>query len=134
MTNTRRFLLFAGVTAAALAAQGFWLATVQPQESTLLAVNQLNGGAEASSQLLAWQWLHQIPLHFAEIVMWLTGAWCIAPLLRRTWRSINALRAQSIRWFAIVISAIALSGCMRAYDKPENTLFTFPLNTSSASR
>jgi hypothetical protein len=119
MTNTRRFLLFAGVTAAALAAQGIWLATVQPEESTTLAINQLNGGADASSKLLAWQWLHQVPVHLGEIVMWLAGAWCMAPLLRRTWRSMNALRAQSIRWLPLVVAAIALSGCMRAYDKPE---------------
>jgi hypothetical protein len=95
MTNTRRFLLFAGVTAAALAAQGIWLATVQPQESTVLAVNQLNGSTDASNQLVAWQWLHQIPMHLGEIVMWLAGTWCITPLVRRTWHSMSKKSAPS---------------------------------------
>jgi hypothetical protein len=122
MTNTRRFLLFAGVTAAALAAQGIWLATVQPQEAAVLAVNQLNGGSDAFRQLQAWQWLHQLPVHFGEIVMWIVGAWCIAPLVRRTWHAMFGRRnplVRTIRWMPVVLAAFVLTGCIRSYDKPE---------------
>lgn len=115
MRHHRRGLLAAGFIIAASTADTVWLAWAQPQIATGLALDQVNGGAPAWRELLAWQATHQWPHFVAQAVVAATIAWWIRPIV------LTFLRAKSARkkLLPLLLAASTLTGCVKSYDKPE---------------
>lgn len=113
MRNHHRGLLAAGFVIAASIADTVWLSWAQPKTATQLALAQLNGGAAASREMLAWQATHQWPHFLAQAVIFLAVAWWVWPF------AVAFLRAK--RLLPLLVGATMLTGCMKTYDKPEYT-------------
>lgn len=115
MRHHHRGLLSAGFIIAASVADTVWLAWAQPQIATHLALEQVNGGAPAWRELLAWQATHQWPHFVAQAVVAATIAWWVRPIV------IAFLCAKSAekKRLPLLFAASTLTGCVKSYDKPE---------------
>ena len=137
MKHHHRGLLSAGIIIAASVADTVWLAWAQPKIATRLALEQVNGGAPAWHELLAWQATHQWPHFVAQVVVAATIAWWVWPFV------VAFLRAKGARktLLPLLLAASTLTGCVRSYDKPEyveidtsETGFLIPLEGNTADQ
>ncbi|MEY4386038.1 MAG: hypothetical protein RLY20_1321 [Verrucomicrobiota bacterium] len=123
----KRIILFGVLAASLWTTENWWLNTQQADLSAKLAINQFNGDA-AAHQLRAFQALKD-NVHLATgVVTLLAAVFLLGPLARKLGQHVREshLGAQLGKWFgkatalfALALLPALLSGCMKAYDKPE---------------
>ena len=123
----KRIILFGVLAASLWTAENWWLNTQQAELSARLAINQFNGDG-AAHQLRVFQSLKD-NVHIATAALVVFAAvFLLGPLAPKLVERVSATRLGERlgKWFAkaatLVVLALLpalLSGCMKAYDKPE---------------
>ena len=123
----KRIILFGVLAASLWTTENWWLNTQQADLSAKLAVNQFNGDV-AAHQLRAFQSLKDNVQLATGLVTLLAAVVLLGPLARKTVQQLRESQfgARLGRWFGkatalvtLVLLPALLSGCMKAYDKPE---------------
>jgi len=122
----KRMLVFGLVAATAWTAENLWLTSRQPQVSSALAVQQLNGGTHAAAQLRTFETLKDSVHLLGTGVVLVTALFCSAPWLRRggqaAWHGLARTRLGRLLTSSMLPAWLALlltSGCIKPYDRPE---------------
>ena len=126
----KRIILFGVLAASLWTTENWWLNTQQADLSAKLAVNQFNGDV-AAHQLRSFQSLKDNVQLAAGLVTLLAAVFLLGPLVRKLVQHLRESQfgARLGKWFgkatalvalvALVLLPMLLSGCMKAYDKPE---------------
>jgi hypothetical protein len=123
----KRMILFGVLAASLWTTENWWLNTQQADLSAKLAVNQFNGDV-AAHQLRAFQSLKDNVHLAAGVVTLLAAVFLLGPMARKFGQRLREshLGARLGKWFgkatalfAVALLPALLSGCMKAYDKPE---------------
>jgi hypothetical protein len=120
----KRNMIFALVTAVLWTAETLWLATRQPEISTSLALDQVNGGAANARNLREFESLKDLAHGMTASLILGTGLLLVDPWVRRGWERIGRVVSKNTSGSALplLFSLAALplfSGCVRPYDRPE---------------
>src|SRR5438105_2248263 len=112
MSTIRKLVVFVVAVSIAMAIERMWLNAVQPQIATRVAIEQLNGKDNAFRELRLFE-TYKSMADAAIIVIAITLAWWLTfrpRKKRRDWPQLGLLGA---------VSLLTMSGCIRAYDRPE---------------
>ena len=114
----KRIVVFGVVIAAVWTAETWWLNSRQPGISSALALQQINGGNDVAEKLRAFD----AGKDGVQVIAWAAtalAAWlCFAPWLRAAAQWLHQRRAaKSV--LLLALAPLLLTGCMKAYDKPE---------------
>jgi len=122
----KRMLVFGVAAVTVWTAENLWLTSRQPQISSALAVQQLNGGTRAAAELRTFETLKDSVHVLGSSVILATALFCFAPWIRRAgqgaWRVIA--RTKLVRRLAggmlpALLALVLTSGCIKPYDRPE---------------
>src|SRR5438874_8352575 len=134
-TIRRKLVVFVVMVSVAIAVEKVWLNAVQPQIAAKVAVEQLNGNDAAFRQLRLFESYRSIA-DIAVVVFALAIAW---------WLMMKPRAQSRPGWPQLMlvgtISILALSSCVRPYDRPEyseidtsETGFLIPLEGNTATQ
>ena len=122
----KRMLVFGLVAASVWTAENLWLTWRQPQVSSVLAVQQLKGGARAAAELRAFETLKDSVHVLGACVILAAALFCFSPWIRRAgqmaWRAIARTKFGRFLAGGLAPAFLALlltSGCIKPYDRPE---------------
>src|SRR6266702_980196 len=82
----KRMLVFAVAAVTVWTAENLWLTSRQPQISSALAMQQLNGGTRAAAELRTFEMLKDSVHVLGSSVILATALFCFAPWIRRAGR------------------------------------------------
>jgi hypothetical protein len=120
----KRIVIFGIVAAALWTAETLWLSARQPEISRALALQQLNGGADAARHLREFEALKDGLHVLAGGVTLLAALACFGAWFRRglaiAWQRMSRANFRMVSAMLCPIAVLALaSGCVRQYDRPE---------------
>jgi hypothetical protein len=135
----KRLILFTMVVVAVWSLDTWWLNSRQPEISTAFALRQFDGTNSSAAQLREFE-AAKDAAHVAA--WWATGlaaGLCFGRPLKGAFDRIRARAFKSTSVIAGLLCVMALSGCMKPYDKPEfvevdtsETGFLIPLEGDAA--
>lgn len=114
-----RILLLGLFTGMIWAAETWWLTDRQPDDSSMLAVRQINGGSTAASDVRIFDAGKNAIQICGALACLLAGLLCFGDRARR---ALDKLRSQKSKAATIAIGMICvfgLTGCMKPFDRPE---------------
>src|SRR5512140_2273146 len=120
----KRILILAVVAAALWTAETIWLATRQPEISSRLALNQVNGGNADARNLREFESVKDLAHGVTGSLILLTGLLLFDPRPRRGWERMRRAFSKKANSSALTLlfsfAALPfLGGCVKAYDRPE---------------
>jgi hypothetical protein len=136
----KRIIVFGIAATVLITTENLWLATRQPEFSTRLALDQLNGGNSAARSLREFESLKDLSHGMTGALVLLIGLGLFDPWARRVGgkigKAIGSRRALPLL-FCLAAPGL-LGGCVRSYDRPEyveidtsETGFLIPLEGDS---
>ncbi len=135
MSTVKKLAVFVVMVSVAIAAERAWLNAVQPQIATQVAIGQLQGNDNAFRQLRLFETYKGIA-DVAVVMIAVAIAWW---LVRQPRRSSRRDWPQLI--LVSTMSILALTGCIRSYDRPEyaeidtsETGFLIPLEGNTGTQ
>ena len=136
----KRMVMLGVVVTAIWAAQTWWLNSRQPDISSALAVQQLNGGNDSAEKLRLFGAAKDAVHLAAWALTVLAAVVCFRPWLRASWQWWRVRRAAKVAAM-LALSSVFLTGCMKPFDKPEfveidtsETGFLIPLEGDTAQQ
>lgn len=135
MNTVKKLMVFGLVVGFALAIEGVWLSALEPRLAATLAVDQVNGGNDAFLRLRLFEVARWV-VHLKVLLLVVAALLFVWPGWRRFFR-----HGPKVGLILMLTAVGALSGCMRAYDKPEyaeidtsETGFLIPLEGDSGTQ
>ncbi len=136
----RRILSFGLVTTAVFSLELWWSNVYSAGHSTLLALQQLNGGNANAAQLREFEAAKDSVHVVAFTIIALTAWLCFHSYAQAVLEKVKQ-RFASTAILALAFSTLMLTGCMKSFDKPEfveidtsETGFLIPLEGDSAQQ
>ena len=138
----KRIVVFGVVIAAVWVAETWWSSSRQPDISSALALQQLNGGDLAAEKVRTFDAAKDGVHVFAWALTVLAAAACFGPQLRRAAQWLRSRRAARGGVMGVLgLAPLLLGGCLKPYDKPEfleidtsETGFLIPLEGNTAQQ
>jgi hypothetical protein len=132
MSAIKKLIVFGLVIVSVIALERIWLNAIQPQASTRLAIEQLNGNDAALRDLRLFEG-YKDAANIVSVFVVLCVAWILASR-----PGSGPRRHPPALFLMLVIGSLALGGCVRPYDRPEyaeidtsETGFLIPLEGDS---
>ena len=114
-----RIIIFALAVSGIYAAQSWWSSADQPERSTRLAVEQLNGGNSEMRALRGYESAKDATHVGAAGAVLMAAGICFGRYVRAGVEKFRSRIAQVTALAAGLAVTLALTGCVRAYDRPE---------------
>ena len=140
-TLADRVLLFAFTVGTIWAAETWWVAVNQPAAATRLAIQQLNGGDAAATDIRMFDAATDAVHVIGGLAVLVAAVGCFGIYLQASLGKLHRIYVKATTPFTVLVLLLALTGCMKPYDRPEyveidtsETGFLIPLEGDSTQQ
>ncbi len=114
-----RILLFGLLAGMIWAVETWWLTDRQPDDSTTLAVRQINGGSAAATDVRIFDAGKNALLGFGALAILSGALLCFGEHAGRALRKLSGHLSKTATIAVGMLCLLGLTGCVKPYDRPE---------------